>query len=112
MTPIISNPRGLVRGSDWLERFEHQKGMKPSRFLKSSPPRSITTRGELSFQEGGPLPHSNDEYEGQVVRSAKRFTPNRENVERVQLDNYDDYLLDPLDEEGRWGYPNNDLFTN
>jgi hypothetical protein len=38
MTPIISNPRGLVRGSDWLGRFEHRKGMKPSRFLKSSPP--------------------------------------------------------------------------
>jgi hypothetical protein len=38
MTPIISNPRGLVRGSNWSGTFEHRKGMKPSRFLKSSPP--------------------------------------------------------------------------
>jgi hypothetical protein len=29
---------GLVRGSDSLGRFGHQKGMKPSRSLKSSPP--------------------------------------------------------------------------
>jgi hypothetical protein len=30
--------RDLVRGLDWSGRFEHQKGMKPSRFLKSSTP--------------------------------------------------------------------------
>jgi hypothetical protein len=30
--------RGLVRGSDWLGRLGLRKGMKPSRFLKSSPP--------------------------------------------------------------------------
>jgi hypothetical protein len=104
MTPIISNPRGLVRGSDWSGRFEHRKGMKPSRFLKSSPPWSITTPGELPFQEGRPLSPSGDEDQGQVVRSAKRFAPNR--------DDYDDYLLDPLDEERRRDYPNNDLFIN
>jgi hypothetical protein len=45
-----------------------------------------------------------------VVQSAKRFAPNREvfmihanedceGLERVQLDDYDDYLLDPLDED-------------
>jgi hypothetical protein len=108
MTPIISNPQGFVRGSDWSDRFEHQKGMKPSKFLKSSPPRSITTPGELRFQEGRPLPPSDDEDEGLVVQSAKHFTPNQEafmihagedceGLERVQLDDYD-YLLDPLDE--------------
>jgi hypothetical protein len=55
MTPIINNLRGLVRGSDWSGRSEHQKGMKPSKFLKS--------------------PYD-DEDEGLVVRSAKCFTPN------------------------------------
>jgi hypothetical protein len=65
---------------------------------------------ELPFQEGRPLPPSDDEDESQMVRSAKRFAPSREvfmihtgedceGVERVQLDNYDDYLLDPLDED-------------
>jgi hypothetical protein len=49
--------------------------MKPSRFLKSSPPRSITTHGELPFQEGKPLLPSDDEDEGQVVQSANRFAP-------------------------------------
>jgi hypothetical protein len=49
MKPIISNLRGLVRGSDWSGRFEHRKGMKPSKSLKSSPPRCITTPNELSF---------------------------------------------------------------
>jgi hypothetical protein len=45
-----------------------------------------------------------------VVRSAKRFAPNREvfmihadedrdGLERVQEDDYDDYLTDPLDED-------------
>jgi hypothetical protein len=45
-----------------------------------------------------------------VVRSAKRFVYNQEvfmihtsedceGLERVQLDDYDDYLLDPLDED-------------
>jgi hypothetical protein len=45
-----------------------------------------------------------------VVRSAKRFAPNREvfmihagedceGLDWVQLDDYDDYLLDPLDED-------------
>jgi hypothetical protein len=45
-----------------------------------------------------------------VARSAKRFVPNqevfmfhtgedRESLERVQLDDYDDYLIDPLDED-------------
>jgi hypothetical protein len=76
MTPIINNLRGLVRGSDWSGRSEHQKGMKPSKFLKSSPPQSITTPGELLFQEGRPLPPYDDEDEGLVVRSAKCFTPN------------------------------------
>jgi hypothetical protein len=43
MTPIISNLWGLLTGSDWSGRFEHRKGMTPSKFLKSRPPRSITT---------------------------------------------------------------------
>jgi hypothetical protein len=84
--------------------------MKPSRSLKSSPPQFIATPGELPFQEGRPLPPSDDEDDGQVARSAKRFTPNKEvlmihadedceGLERVQLDDYDDYLLDPLDED-------------
>jgi hypothetical protein len=73
--------------------------MKPSKFLKSSPPRSITTPGELPFQEGRPLHPSDDKDEGQVVRSAKCFAPNREGVERVQLD---DYLLDSFGEEEGW----------
>jgi hypothetical protein len=45
-----------------------------------------------------------------VVRGAKRFAPNREvfmihvgkdceALERVQLDDQDDYLVDPLDED-------------
>jgi hypothetical protein len=45
-----------------------------------------------------------------VARSAKCFAPNQEvfmihigkdneGLERVQLDDYDDYLLDPLDED-------------
>jgi hypothetical protein len=99
--------RGLVRGIDWSGRFGHRKGMTPSRSLKSSPPRFIATPSELTFQEGRPLPPSGDKDEGQVVRSAKRFTPNRDvlmihtdedcdRLERVQLD---DYLLDPLDED-------------
>jgi hypothetical protein len=83
--------------------------MKPSRPLKSSPPQFIATPGELSFQEGRPLPPSDDEDEGQVVRNAKHFIPNQEilmihidedfeGLERVQLDGYHDYLLDPLDD--------------
>jgi hypothetical protein len=47
---------GLVRGSDWLGRFGYPKDMKPSRSLKSSPPRFIATPGELPFQEGKLLP--------------------------------------------------------
>jgi hypothetical protein len=84
--------------------------MKPSRSLKSSPPRFIATPGELPFQEGRPLSPSDDEDEGQAMRSAKRFAPNREvliihadedceGLEWVQPDDYDDYLLDPLDED-------------
>jgi hypothetical protein len=45
-----------------------------------------------------------------VVQRAKHFAPNQEvfmihadedceGLEQVQLDNYDDYLLDPLDED-------------
>jgi hypothetical protein len=49
--------RGLVRRSDWLGRFGHRKGMKPSRSIKSSPPRFIATPGELPFQEARPSPH-------------------------------------------------------
>jgi hypothetical protein len=103
-----SMTRGLVRGSDWSSRFRHQKGIKPSKLLKSSPPRSITTPGDLPFQEARPLLPSDDKDEGQVQQSAKCFTPNREvfmiqadenyeGLERVQLDDYNDYLLDPLD---------------
>jgi hypothetical protein len=44
--------------------------MKPSRFLKSSPPRFITTPGELPFQEGRPLLPSDDEDEGQADPSS------------------------------------------
>jgi hypothetical protein len=55
------------------------------------------------------LPPSDDEDEGKI-RSAKCFAPNREvfmihaaedceGLERVQLDDYNDYLLDPLDED-------------
>jgi hypothetical protein len=84
--------------------------MKPSRSLKSSPPRFIATLGELPFQEGRPFPPSDDEDKGQAVWSAKCFAPNREvlmihadedceGLERVQLYDYDDYLLDPLDED-------------
>jgi hypothetical protein len=102
--------RGLVRGSDWSGRFGHRKGMKPSRFLKPSPPLFITTPSELPFQEGKPLLPSDDEDEGQVARSAKHYAPNREvfmihagenceGLEWVQLDDYDDYLVDPLEED-------------
>jgi hypothetical protein len=84
--------------------------MKPSRSLKLSPPRFIATPEELPFQEGRPLPPSDDEDEGQAAWSAKRFAPNQEvlmihanknceGLERFQLDDYDDYLLDPLDED-------------
>jgi hypothetical protein len=87
--------------------------MKSSRFFKSGPPQSITAPSELTFQKGKPLPPSDNEDDGQVVRSAKCFAPNREvfmihagedcedceGLERVQLDDYDDYLLDPLDED-------------
>jgi hypothetical protein len=84
--------------------------MKPSKVLKSSPPQSITTPGELPFQEGRPLPPSDDKDEDQVVRSAKRFAPNREvfmihagenceGLELVQLGDYDDYLLDDIQKE-------------
>jgi hypothetical protein len=44
--------------------------MKPSRSLKSSPPRFIATPGELPFQEGRPLLLFDDEDEGRVVRFA------------------------------------------
>jgi hypothetical protein len=83
--------------------------VKPSEFLKSSPPRSITDSGELPFQEGRPPTPSDDEEESQVARSTKRFTPNREvfmihadedgeSLEWVQLDDYDDDCIsDPLD---------------
>jgi hypothetical protein len=47
-----------------------------------------------------------------MVQSAKRFAPNREGIEWVPLDDYDNYLLDPLGEERRGDYPNNDLFIN
>jgi hypothetical protein len=84
--------------------------MPSSRSVKSSPPRFITTPGELPFQEGRPLPPSDDEDDGQTVRSSKHLAPNREvlmihadedceGLERVQLDDYNDYLLDPLDED-------------
>jgi hypothetical protein len=93
-----------------LGKSEHRKGTKPSRFLKSNPPSSITTPGELPFQGGRSLPPSDDEDEDLVAQSAKRFAPNREvfmihagedcaGVESVQLDDCDDYLLDPLDED-------------
>jgi hypothetical protein len=73
--------------------------MKPSRSLKLSPPRFIATPGELPFQEGRPLPPSDNEDNSQVVQSAKRFAPNREvfmihadedceGLEWVQLDDY------------------------
>jgi hypothetical protein len=52
--------------------------MKPSRSLKSSPPRFIATPDELPFQKGRRLHPLDDEDEGQVVQSAKRFAPNRE----------------------------------
>jgi hypothetical protein len=108
--PATHVTKGLVRGSDWSGRFGHRKGMKPSRSLKSSPSRFIATPGELPFQEGRPLLPSDNEDEGQAMRSAKRLTPNREvlmihidedceGLERIQLDDYDDYLLDPLDED-------------
>jgi hypothetical protein len=84
--------------------------MKPSRSLKSSPPRFIAIPYELPFKEGRPLPPSGDEDDGQVVWSAERFTPNQEVLmiyydencevlERVQLDDYGEYFLDPLDED-------------
>jgi hypothetical protein len=76
MTPIKSNLQDLVRGSDWSGRFGHRKAIKPSRFLKSSPPQSITTPDELPFQEGRPLPPSDNEDKGQVAQSAKCFVPN------------------------------------
>jgi hypothetical protein len=77
--------------------------MKPSRPLKSSPPRFIATPGELPFQEGRPLPPSDDEDEGQMVRSAKCFAPNRE-VLMIHVDEDCEglervHLLDPLDED-------------
>jgi hypothetical protein len=75
--PSTHVTQGLVRGSDWSGRFGQQKGKKPSRFLKSSPPQFIATLGELPFQQGKPLPPSDDKDEGQAVWSAKRFTPNR-----------------------------------
>jgi hypothetical protein len=60
--------------------------------------------------QGRPILPSDDEDEGQVVQRAKCFAPNREvlmihadkdceGLEWVQLDDYDDYLLDPLDED-------------
>jgi hypothetical protein len=62
------------------------------------------------FKKANSSPHSDDEDEGQVVRNATCFTLNREvlmihadkyyeGLERVQLDDYNDYLLDPLDED-------------
>jgi hypothetical protein len=71
--PSIHVTRGLVRGSNWLGRLGHWKGIKPSKSLKSSPPRFIATPGELPFQEGRPLLPSDDEDEGQVVQHAKHF---------------------------------------
>jgi hypothetical protein len=68
-------------------------------------PRFIATPGELPFQEGRPLPPSDDEDDGQVVRSAKRFAANREvfmihiDEDCEGLDDYDDYIFDPLDED-------------
>jgi hypothetical protein len=47
----------LVRGSDWSGRFGPWKGIKPSRFLKSSPPRSITTPGNSLFKKADPSSH-------------------------------------------------------
>jgi hypothetical protein len=82
--------------------------MKPSKSLKSSLPRFIATPGELPFQEGRPLLLSDDEDEGQVVRCAKHFNrdvlmihadEDCEGLERVQLDDYDEYLLDPLEDD-------------
>jgi hypothetical protein len=82
--------------------------MKPSRSLKSSPPQFIATPGELPFQEGRPLPPSDDENEGQVVRSAKHFIPNQE-VLMIHADedcegleqarSTTTMLLDPLNED-------------
>jgi hypothetical protein len=67
---------GLARGLDWSGRFGQWKVKKPSRSLKSTSPRFIAALGELPFQEGRPLPQSNDEDKGQVVQRAKCF--NRE----------------------------------
>jgi hypothetical protein len=63
-----------------------------------------------TFSRRQTLPPSDDEDEGQVVRSAKRFAPNQEvlmihadedceGLEWVQLDDYDNYLLDPLEKD-------------
>jgi hypothetical protein len=105
--PSTHVTQGLVRGSDLSDRFGQRKGKKPFKSLKSSPPRFIATPRELPFQEGRPLPPS-DEDEGQVVRHAKCFNrevlmiranKDCEGLERVHLDDYDDYLLDPLDKD-------------
>jgi hypothetical protein len=95
----------LARGSSRSGKLEHWKGRNPSKFLESSPPRSIIDSGELLFQEGRPLASSNDEEDW--AASIKRFTPNHEvfmihvdedseELKYVQLDNYyindDDYL--------------------
>jgi hypothetical protein len=99
--------QSLVRGLDWSGRFGQRKGKKPSRSLKLSPPQFIVTPGGLPFQEGRPLPPSDVEDDGQVVHRAKYFNQevlmihadeDCEGLERVQLDNCYDYLLDPLDD--------------
>jgi hypothetical protein len=73
---IIGNRQGLVRGPTQSGKLEHWKGVKPSRFLKSIPPRSITDLDKLPFQEGRPLTSSINE-EGWAA-STKHFTLDRE----------------------------------
>jgi hypothetical protein len=106
-TPVIGSRQSLARGLTRSGRLEHWKGRKPSKFLESSPPRSIIDSGELPFQEGRPLASSNDD-EGWVV-STKCFAPDHEvfmihidkdseGLEYIQLDDYyindDDYISD------------------
>jgi hypothetical protein len=65
---------------------------------------------QTPFSKRQTPPSSDDEDDGLVARSAKLFAHNREvfiihavqdceGVERVQLDNYDDYLLDQLNKD-------------
>jgi hypothetical protein len=94
-TPLLGGHQGSMKRSTPLGELVHQKGMKPSKLLDLSLPRSATDLGELPFQKGRPL-DSSDKEEGQTTRRTKDFALERGvfMVRIVEIQHSDDECLE------------------